>query len=66
MMTWWTHLFPSRTQKLSTMVAMVSYERAASCRALFFYYLFIVLIHFFILFKLVINFLVSIAIHNLT
>ena len=33
----WTHLFPSRTQKLSTVVAKVSlWARIASCRAFFY------------------------------
>ena len=35
-MTQWTHLFPSRTEKLSTVVAKVAKARIARCWALFF------------------------------
>ena len=34
-MTQWTHLFPSRTEKLSTVVAKVAKARIARCWALF-------------------------------
>ena len=34
--TWWTHLYPSRTQKLSTIVALVSETRERQVAGLFF------------------------------
>ena len=44
-MTRWTHLFPSRTQKLSTVVATISrlvLDKIARCRAFFFAIFFLI------------------------
>ena len=41
----WTHLFPSRTQKLSTVVATISrfvLDKIARCRAFFFVFFLVI------------------------